>query len=87
MNKKERLKEIRERIEEIYKVLQPLNREKEKLKHERSLLCNCDVLQKTLATNWTYYTCVDCGAEYFSSGNAKVLDFSEEDKKRLEKNE
>lgn len=45
--------------------------------------CECIVLQKTLATNWSYFKCIRCGKSYFSSGNTKVLDFSEEDKKKL----
>jgi len=48
--------------------------------------CKCDVLQKFLVTNWSAFRCVKCGEEYFSSGNAKVIDFSEEDKKRLREN-
>lgn len=37
------------------------------------MVCECKRLAKLLATNWSYYKCVDCGEEYFSSGNAKVI--------------
>ena len=79
-----KLEKIRNRIEEIDNALKPLNKEREELEYERSKLCNCVVVRKTLATNWTYFECVKCGKLYFSSGNAKVLDFSKEDKKKLE---
>jgi Zn finger protein HypA/HybF involved in hydrogenase expression len=36
--------------------------------------CNCDLLEKLIATNWAYYRCPKCGAEYFSSGDARVID-------------
>jgi len=79
-----RLEKIRNRIEEIDNALKPLSKEREELEYERSKLCNCVVLQKTLASNWSFFKCVKCGKPYFSSGNAKVLDFSKEDKKKLE---
>lgn len=47
------------------------------------MTCGCDTLQRTMATNWSYYKCVKCGMNYFSSGNAEVLDFSEADKQYL----
>lgn len=44
---------------------------KRKRKREK---CKCDPLEKLIATNWAYYRCPKCGAEYFSHGNAKVID-------------
>lgn len=48
--------------------------------------CKCDPLEKLIATNWAYYKCSKCGKEYFSSGNAEVIDKtklgSEETRKR-----
>lgn len=47
------------------------------------MTCECKVLRKTMATNWSYYKCVECGMCYFSAGKAEVLDFSEADKQYL----
>jgi hypothetical protein len=37
-------------------------------------MCDCDPLWKLCATNFPYYRCPKCGREYFSSGDAKVID-------------
>lgn len=37
-------------------------------------MCDCDPLWKLCATNFPYFRCPKCGKEYFSSGNAKVID-------------
>lgn len=37
-------------------------------------MCNCDPLEKLIATNFPYFRCPNCGKEYFSSGNARVID-------------
>jgi hypothetical protein len=36
--------------------------------------CKCDPLEKLIATNFPYFRCPKCGAEYISSGNARVID-------------
>lgn len=35
--------------------------------------CECKRLMKVLATNWSYFICVDCGKSYFSYGYADVV--------------
>ena len=37
-------------------------------------MCKCDLLEKLIATNWAYYRCPKCEAEYLSSGDARVID-------------
>jgi hypothetical protein len=37
-------------------------------------MCNCDPLWKLCATNFPYFRCPKCGREYFSSGDARVID-------------
>ncbi len=36
--------------------------------------CKCNPLEKLLVTNFPYFRCPKCGAEYLSSGNATVID-------------
>jgi predicted RNA-binding Zn-ribbon protein involved in translation (DUF1610 family) len=43
-----------------------------KLKSVRK--CECDPLEKLIATNFPYFRCPKCGEEYISSGRAKVID-------------
>jgi len=48
--------------------------------------CKCEILEKLIATNWSYYQCPKCGESYFSSGMSKVIDMthlgSEEERKK-----
>ena len=36
--------------------------------------CDCDLLEKWIATNFPYFRCPKCGEEYLSSGDAEVID-------------
>ena len=36
--------------------------------------CKCNPLWKLIATNFPYFWCPKCGKEYFSYGDAEVID-------------
>jgi len=36
-------------------------------------MCDCNSLWKLCATNFPYFRCPKCGAEYLSSGKAEVI--------------
>jgi CHASE3 domain sensor protein len=37
-------------------------------------MCDCNPLEKLIATNFAYFRCPKCEKEYFSSGDARVID-------------